>query len=430
MRVSRYARQGRPPLRQRQKGVVAILVGMTIVVMVGMVGLAIDLGQMYVSKSELQNGADACALAAAESMRSNLTSAESAGKLVAARHKVVFQGRTVGAQDGTITVDFSTDKASGPFQGKDALAGTPLTSIKFVRCQLSQAAISTFFIQALNALPGVVIGDQTVSALAVAQLRPSQELCALPVALCDADLETKSKGDWIFGVINDKDGDFLVDASHPSIIKWVDFSSPAGGASQVSKMITGDGECNVPSEGANIAEAGVKSSIATAYNSRFGIYTGNVSQASAPTDFSGHAYSPVNWTTKFNAYKDYEDNQLPNNTPYQGDDKISTTVKKLPVPPAFYVTTHGSSSGTDYKKGQQRRLMPAPVVTCDGSKTLKLKSWACIFMLHPISNSQKEPEPMYLEYRGPADAADSPCASNGLPGGVGSSGPLVAALVR
>jgi len=37
---------------------------------------------------------------------------------------------------------------------------------------------------------------------------------------------------------------------------------------------------------------------------------------------------------------------------------------------------------------------------------------------------------MYLEYLGSANAAGSPCASGGLPGGGTSSGPLVAALVR
>jgi hypothetical protein len=37
---------------------------------------------------------------------------------------------------------------------------------------------------------------------------------------------------------------------------------------------------------------------------------------------------------------------------------------------------------------------------------------------------------MYLEYLGSASEAGSPCASGGLPGGGGSNGPLVSALVR
>jgi uncharacterized membrane protein len=35
-----------------------------IVVLVGFIGLALDLGKLYVSKSELQNRADSCALSA------------------------------------------------------------------------------------------------------------------------------------------------------------------------------------------------------------------------------------------------------------------------------------------------------------------------------------------------------------------------------
>ena len=45
-----------------QRGVVAIVVGLTMAVMLGFVGLAIDGGRLYLTKTELQNAADACAL--------------------------------------------------------------------------------------------------------------------------------------------------------------------------------------------------------------------------------------------------------------------------------------------------------------------------------------------------------------------------------
>ena len=43
----------------RQRGAVAIIVGLALAVMIGFVGLALDLGKLYVTRSELQNSADA-----------------------------------------------------------------------------------------------------------------------------------------------------------------------------------------------------------------------------------------------------------------------------------------------------------------------------------------------------------------------------------
>ena len=51
-------------IRRNQRGAVAIIVGLTLAVLIGFAGLALDLGRLYVNKSELQNAADSCALAA------------------------------------------------------------------------------------------------------------------------------------------------------------------------------------------------------------------------------------------------------------------------------------------------------------------------------------------------------------------------------
>ena len=44
--------------RCAQRGSVAIIVGLSMVVLVGLVGLALDGGRLYATKTELQNGAD------------------------------------------------------------------------------------------------------------------------------------------------------------------------------------------------------------------------------------------------------------------------------------------------------------------------------------------------------------------------------------
>lgn len=51
-----------------QRGAVAIIVGICIVVLVGMIGLVVDMGHLFVFKTELQNAADSCALAAAKEL--------------------------------------------------------------------------------------------------------------------------------------------------------------------------------------------------------------------------------------------------------------------------------------------------------------------------------------------------------------------------
>jgi hypothetical protein len=57
-----------PQFRKRQQGAVAIIVGLSIVILVGMLALVIDLGHLYIAKTELQNAADAAALAGAKEL--------------------------------------------------------------------------------------------------------------------------------------------------------------------------------------------------------------------------------------------------------------------------------------------------------------------------------------------------------------------------
>ncbi len=432
MQAARQGRPGRRPPHRREQGVVAILVGMTIVVMVGMVGLAIDLGQLYIAKTELQNSADACALAGVAAMAKKagatdaLDSAESAATLVAARHKVVFHDNAVGASDGLITVSFAKDSASGPFQSKGAYSAADIPTVKHVRCQVSQSAIKTFFIQVLNVLPGVSIGDQTASASAVGKMIPSQLTCALPVAICEGEIPAKGK--WMRGVI-DKSGE-LVDAPESaglpaSSVKWVDFDGSGGGASEISGLLTGDGECTLPVAGTSMKESGVKSSVAAAYNSRFGVYQGSIKPSESAPDFVGYAYTWDSWPSHENARVDYEKVQLSGNTPFQGSAEISGPTDTYDV--------NGTYMNSAYLKtnGRARRLMSAPVVDCTApSGSLPLKSWACVFMLNPISNNPSASMNMWLEYLGSSTDPTAPCASNGVPGGGSSAGPFVPALVR
>jgi hypothetical protein len=58
----------RAKFKSRQQGAVAIIVAICLVVLIGMLGLVLDLGHLYVTKTELQNAADAAALSGAKQL--------------------------------------------------------------------------------------------------------------------------------------------------------------------------------------------------------------------------------------------------------------------------------------------------------------------------------------------------------------------------
>lgn len=427
--------------RRRQRGAVAIIVGLSLAVLIGFVGLALDLGKLFIAKTELQNSADACALAASRELTgtnaTQLAIAEAAGITTGTRNRVLFQGEPVVViPDSNIEFSLALD---GIYQPKSSLTGSELT-MKYARCTVNRTGIVNWFIQVLNVIPGVTILPQTVAATAVATLAPAQTNCALPVSMCGVDLAGKPVGTWLEGAIGPPGGGGLT-----GNFKWIDFTPPAGGASELGATLTGSGTCTIPSVGAEVGQPGNVASVADDWNSRFGVYFGATKPVEAVPDFTGYAYTEINWPSKANAYEDFV-TQRTANAPYQGDTLSGLNVK-------------GSIEGNAFLKanGADRRLGIVPVVDCAGfatGSTAPVQSWACVLMLHPINNSSGRAggsggggkvkgtgggagtgtgtgaNRMFLEYRGQANDPSSPCATLGLPGAAGSAGPLVPVLVQ
>ena len=63
-----------------ERGAVAIIVGLVIVLLIGFAALAIDLGHLYVVRNEIQNAADAGALAGARFLYNNDGTAVNTGE--------------------------------------------------------------------------------------------------------------------------------------------------------------------------------------------------------------------------------------------------------------------------------------------------------------------------------------------------------------
>lgn len=81
-------------LRSRQRGVVAVIAGLTAVTLFAFGGVALDLGHLYIGKTELQNASDAAALAGAKELNNKLsgvTAAINRAKDIAAQHKYDFK---------------------------------------------------------------------------------------------------------------------------------------------------------------------------------------------------------------------------------------------------------------------------------------------------------------------------------------------------
>lgn len=76
---------------KRQRGAVAIMFGLTLLVLFGFLALVFDLGRTYVVRTELQNAADAAALAGAKELNQKL---DGITKAIAAAKAIGYQNNT------------------------------------------------------------------------------------------------------------------------------------------------------------------------------------------------------------------------------------------------------------------------------------------------------------------------------------------------
>ena len=413
-----------------QRGAVAIMFGLTLVVLIGFAGLAIDLGRFFVIKTELQNAMDACALSAASQLKPGasdpkaLTRAEAYGKVFipggytgsnggnAIKNSVNFQSMPL--NPSVLKITFAETNNETPFSTTDS------NKAKFVKCEYPLANLPIYFMRVLNPL----LTTQTVSAMAVAT-RDAPTASCIPVALCtDNDAGTGyNRGDWI-SVVGDKAG--------PGFFGWVDFDPSGGGANIVDDILKGSRTCDVINdEGPIKLEPGNMAGVDGPWNSRFGWYD-KLSKTTAAPDKTGFAYSNApasppypagNWPSGFNAYSGTPSTtELPNYQdartafkPYQGnqppgiEDAPGVKNKYSPITSA----DHQAYGRAD------RRIAVAPIVNCTKwtdpggpSVLLPILKWGCVLMLNPYINAGAKAnyQTAKVEFLGLAGDVDSPCS--------------------
>lgn len=167
-----------------QRGAVAIIVGLVIMVMIGFLGIVLDLSNLYVRKSELQNAADAAALAGARHLNGtaggidaavNGSSGTSATELAAAN------ASDFGTNPVAITADHIRfgPTPDGPWSDAATAKVTPaaMSFIKVDTNGIAQGTRPTWFMGVLNA----TADSTTASGMAVAGATVCE---GLPIFIC------------------------------------------------------------------------------------------------------------------------------------------------------------------------------------------------------------------------------------------------------
>lgn len=137
--------------RGRQRGVVAILVGliMALGVFTGMLALVIDLGELYIAKTELQNAADSAALAGAQELNNTATGVDKAvaeAIAAAAENSIRFSTAPGPVLVSSGNIQFAP-APNGPWSSVAAARNKPdgLSFIKVDTTGNAQGTLDTYF---------------------------------------------------------------------------------------------------------------------------------------------------------------------------------------------------------------------------------------------------------------------------------------------
>ena len=447
--------------RRTERGVAAIIFGLSLAALVGFAGIAVDLGRLFVTKAELQNAMDACALAGArylgEPTPADLRVATKAAVFVGNGHTAVLQDKQVALTDADVTF---SDQLDGTY--KPASAITDLATAQqmgFVRCQFSQESIVNSFMQVLG------FDVAKVAATAKASLAPSSASCFVPVAMCcensiggcgSAQQTSFLEGKWYEGRVTPGSSKDDADTSITGSFRWIRLPGESGG-NDIRQRIEASGACEEIDTAEPVqSENGLMQGVIRAYNSRFGLYTPSYKDPLPIPDATAFPYTEmvsvmqtggVNRAadaTTPKAYDHYKSTAVPGNLPYGSGGNIinsGNAASGLDVPNNMTGLT--SVQLSERNLGVSRRLTTLPIVKCgpggladaNGQNGTPILGWACMLMLHPISTGNKGALPalenlMRLEYVDDASAANSACSTMGRPSGPGGTGPRVPALVQ
>ncbi|KWR89545.1 pilus assembly protein TadG-related protein [Cupriavidus sp. IDO] len=407
--------------KKKEEGAILPIVGLILAVLLGMAGLVIDLGGLFVAKTELQSAVDSCALAAAQELdgaADALTRAASAGLTSGNANKVGYQKIAASLVDSDVTF---SDSLNGTYSS----SFTPVANARYAKCDHVTSGIAAHLIQMVGGS-----SSNAVAAIGVATRVHAQSTCPIPVGLrpksgTSAPDYGFAFGDWVTVLY---DG---TKTASPGEMGWYNLDGSTNANETKSEMSVG--YCNSKVND-TLRTPGAKVAVDDQWNGRFGIYKNNGDMTLLRPDFTGYAYTSTNWPNGKQAYSGSSGGTDPTATNFKTkrlayasyantstDINVGDTITGLNMKGGYKTLAVPGTNGDYAKLGMSRRLVIVPIVS-DASKVL---DYACMLMLQPISGPTLT---VQFEYLGNAASISSPCTTNGLAGG--NFGPMIPALVQ
>lgn len=268
--------------KYNQRGAVLVMVAILMIVFIGIAALALDIGHLYVVRNELQNAADAGALAGARELYldSNASSVNTGANQVAYDTAVLNNSEKIAVEVfdylsnngdvqrghwnfGTRTFTANASTAAYDFSGKtDAELDADINFVNAVRVKTRRqnAPAASFFAQVLG------YSNFAVTAEAVAYKGFAGNLNPLdveqPIAICEESLTDPVTGEYVCN-----QGRMLNSGGNVNTANtggWTNFSQPCqtANANEMKSLVCGAGNPDPLSFGQGVgAVGGVQDSV-------------------------------------------------------------------------------------------------------------------------------------------------------------------------
>lgn len=289
--------------KRKQKGAIAIVFGLSAITLFAMGGVVLDLGHLYIAKSELQNAADAAALAGAKELKetsAGITLAVSQAQAIALKNKYNF------STDVVLTaaeIEFGPGP-NGPWSTVAAAQSAP-AGMTFIKVDTGLKSMNTYLMRvagpAFNTVStfGVAVAGRyvnNITPIGVCAVDPDHKTAkyTYPAAPLGTGITELVEFGFRRGVTYNLFGlnPLAGGPSDPYLINPTDAPPTACNPSHSSANYTAPFMCNGSStimasgSGQVYTNTGLTAALAASLNSRFDIYSGPsvCIPASAPPD--------------------------------------------------------------------------------------------------------------------------------------------------
>jgi Flp pilus assembly protein TadG len=283
-------KQGLRADRKRERGSILAVSTVGMLALLLAVGLGVDISRFYLAKTELQNAADASALAAVSALNASPAGiTEATNRAVQAMNKYDFNKTGVSFPRANVLFAVNVD---GPYMSESSAFAGP-TNIRFVQVTTSPSAVGVSFAQS------VLGSSKDLTATATAGLSvPLNEICGwIPAFVMDYPGNPISPGNlYTFR---------LESGAHISPGNY-QLLSPLGpgGSDTRTGMANGVNLCIGPGAEVQTKTGMTAGDVRQGINTRFDIYQGPVDPVVSPPDSnvaSGPNYSHYNYTHNIDA---------------------------------------------------------------------------------------------------------------------------------